>query len=207
MMGMLLTRPRRARRRGYTAVEVLVAMTLFAIGAAGVIGMQKVSVQGNADARRFDIATAIGNEWMARLQRDAMSWTKPDATDPNSNLSNTTWLKNASALPTPLGANVGWQQPPAPAEPYIGKSYAFDVMGRELPEGSPDLFFCVNYRLDLLDPVNNPTTSPIRAEIRVFWPRFEQGAPADCSPGTASALTAQQAHFLYVTSIVRRTAL
>lgn len=183
------------------------AMTLFAIGAAGVIGMQKVSVQGNADARRFDIATAIGNEWMARLQRDAMTWTKPDSADPNSNITNTMWLKSASALPTPLGTNVGWQLPPEPTEPYHGKSYAFDVMGRELPAGSPDFFFCVNYRLDILDPVNNPTTSPIRAEIRVFWPRFEQGAPASCTPDTAAALTAQQAHFLYLTSIVRRNVL
>ncbi|AKU99419.1 hypothetical protein AKJ09_06083 [Labilithrix luteola] len=204
---MVRTLRRRARRDGYTAVEVLVAMTLFAIGAAGVIGMQKVSIQGNTDARRFDIATAIGNQWMGRLQRDAMTWTKPDSADPNSNLTtNTTWLRFASALPTPLGANVGWQQPPAPPNNYFGQSYAFDVLGRELPEGSKDIFFCVNYRLDFLDPVNNPTTSPIRAEVRVFWPRFEQGPPTDCSVATAGALTTQQAHFLYLTSIVRRNA-
>ena len=49
----------RAHARGYTAVEVLMAMTLFAIGAAGVISMQKVTMQGGEDARRTSSCRSV----------------------------------------------------------------------------------------------------------------------------------------------------
>ena len=70
-------------------------MTLFAIGAAGVIGMQRVTIQGGEDARRFDMATNIANEWIARLQRDATFWTQPNAENQNTiDLNRTRWLVN-----------------------------------------------------------------------------------------------------------------
>ena len=49
-----------ASTAGYTAVEVLMAMTVMVIGAAAVISMQKTSIQGNLDARKTDIANSIG---------------------------------------------------------------------------------------------------------------------------------------------------
>jgi prepilin-type N-terminal cleavage/methylation domain-containing protein len=72
---------RRLAARGYTMIEILVSMTLLAIGAAGVMAMQKAAVQGHQDARQMDVANAIAREWMERLRRDAMMWT-PDATKP-----------------------------------------------------------------------------------------------------------------------------
>jgi prepilin-type N-terminal cleavage/methylation domain-containing protein len=69
----------RGAARGYTVVEIMSAMTLFAIGAAGVVGMQRVTVQGGYDARRFDTATNIAREWQHRLQRDSAYWTEPNS--------------------------------------------------------------------------------------------------------------------------------
>jgi prepilin-type N-terminal cleavage/methylation domain-containing protein len=189
------------RARGFTAIEVLVSMTLFAIGAAAIVSMMRVSVQGNADARRFDIATQIAAEWQARLQRDAMAWTAPNKDNPSSNIGNTQFLKDATDLPSPLGADVGWQTPPTPAADSFGTSFAFDVLGREVQPNATDIFFCVNYRLDYLD-VTQLATSPIRAEVRVFWPRFEQAPPANCNPPANNTLF----HFLTTTTLVRKNA-
>src|SRR5262249_22179703 len=106
------SRSRMRSSRGFTAVEVLVAMTLFAIGAAGVISMQKVAIEGNADARSFDVATGIGAEWLGRLRRDSMAWTKPNAIDTTNNLSTTTWLKQAPTVVDPNpAADTGWVLP------------------------------------------------------------------------------------------------
>lgn len=200
---------RSSERRGYTAVEVLVAMTLFAIGAAGVIGMQKASLQGNADARRFDIGTGIANEWIARLRADAMTWTQPNAAVTNNNVgTNTVWLRDAAWLGTPLGANTGWLLPRVDATRTSGVSYAFDSLGREVAADSDDRFYCVNYRLDWLKPDPNQATLGLlmRAEVRVFWPRFSQAQPADCKPTTANGADATRFHFLYSATTIRRNA-
>ena len=90
------------------------AMTLFAIGAAGVIGMQRATIQGGEDARRFDMATNIANEWIARLQRDATFWTQPNAQDPDlMNIGQTQWL----SLIDTTGAGGTFFTPPLPAAP------------------------------------------------------------------------------------------
>lgn len=204
-----LQRFSRRRSRGFTAVEVLAAMTLFAIGAAGVISMQKASIQGNADARRYDIATGIGAEWIARLRRDSMSWTEPNATVTTNNFGNTLWLRNTSMLPTPLPDDTGWLLPgPVATTNYFGTSYAFDVLGREVPAGSADTFYCVNYRLGWLqtDPANAGAGLTARAEVRVFWPRFSQPPAANCNPATANGASPSRFHFLYTTTTVRRNA-
>ncbi|MCL2724627.1 MAG: type II secretion system GspH family protein [Polyangiaceae bacterium] len=195
--------------KGFTAVEVLVSMTLFAIGAAGVISMLRVSIQGNADARRFDMATQIAAEWQARLRRDSMAWTTPDAFNNVGNIQNTQFLKDAAILTSPLQADANWLQPLPAAPGTFGTSNAFDILGREIPQGDPATFFCVNYRLDFLNPNNAQAlanaTSPIRAEVRVFWPRNEQAPPTGCQP-PANTTTSTQYHFLYTATVIRRNA-
>ena len=85
---------RRSRARGYTAIEVLVAMTLFAVGTASVLSLQRASIVGSSDARRNDVATAVGSEWIERLRQDSLAWTLPSAADPGgpSNIATATKL-------------------------------------------------------------------------------------------------------------------
>ena len=202
----------RKTQRGYTAVEVLSAMTLFAIGAAGVIGMQKVTIQGGQDARRLDIATNIAHEWTARLQRDAMVWTLPsnkNRTTENLSL-NTRWIKNVS---------VGACNPPAFCNPALppggqegGFSPAFDIFGRDRPAGSGDHAFCVQYRLWWGRPLGTAPAfneqATINADIRVFWTRLELSPIGDCaapvvSPDAPTANTVY--HFVYASTVLRST--
>ncbi len=198
-------------KRGYTAVEVLSSMVLLAIGAAGVIGMQKVTISGGMDARRFDIASNIANEWAEILQRDASFWVGPNALGSSqNNIGQTKYLQdvlsgscNGTTWCLPLvGAgrnvlatsNASGCSGATPSAASCVDTYAYDSIGRPLNvsfvAGNIDTAatFCVQYRLNYLADNCTPgpcvTTDPqelIRAEIRVFYQRLEYGAIGDCA--------------------------
>ena len=152
-------------KRAYTVIEVLSAMTIFGVGAAGVIAMQGTTIKGNYDARALDQATSITREWNERLRRDAAFWTVP-ATLPlegkwltTSNVA----LANGASLPS-------WFTPTVPVSTPAGLSPAFDLLGRDLTASestgtNSQAVFCTQIRLQRLN------ASLIRSEIRVAWMR------------------------------------
>jgi type IV pilus assembly protein PilV len=184
--------------RGYTIVEVLLAMTVLTIGAAGAITMQKAAIQGNLDARKTDIAANIARMWMERIQRDSMSWT----TSNPSNLGNAGLLGSATA-------SVGkWFLPffssyAAPGGGLASVSPGFDMLGRDVPSqaGLTNAFYCVHLRETwLAQNATTPTNSLMRVELRVVWPRGiaqDTYAPPLCD--TTSATTANPDPRLYST--------
>jgi prepilin-type N-terminal cleavage/methylation domain-containing protein len=192
---------RRARgltARGYTAVEVLMAMTVMAIGATGVMSMQRASVQGNLDAREADIANSIARTWVERVQRDGMQWTSPGPTNGTaSNLGTTALVLQAGT------ASAGqWFLP----SQYIGLtpplSPGFDILGRDLGLADlPTALFCVNVRLTWL----SKDDELIRADVRVLWPRSIASVPVGgaCAPATQNRPDPVAYHALYVTTAVR----
>jgi type II secretory pathway pseudopilin PulG len=181
------------RARGYTAVEVLMAMTVMFIGAAAVMSMQKTSVQGNLDARKTDIANNIARAWVERLERDSMQWTCPGPACPSSNNMANALLLNGNV--TGLWFLPGMYMGSTPETMSPG----FDILGRDLPRaqlapstatGWPGAEFCVNVRLTWLVPQTLPTEPGlIRADVRVLWPRgISGGTPATgfCDATTAA---------------------
>lgn len=166
----------RANSRGYNAVEVLMAMTLFAIGAGGVISMQKTSIQANYDARTMDVATALTRTWQERLARDAMSWKAPGS------LVNTVHLKDHVQQPN---SAVEWFVP-TPSTPLDGGSPAFDLLGRDVEVDANTMVFCTQVRLEWL----GTTQSLIRAEVRVVWPRANAAPITACNAAAVNAAVA-----------------
>jgi prepilin-type N-terminal cleavage/methylation domain-containing protein len=195
----------RNRERGYTVVEVLAAMTLFAIGAAGVISMQRVTIQGGTDARRFDVGANIANEWVFRLQRDSMFWTLPDSADPiTSNRAATRWLNTVS----PMGTPPTWITPAIPTTAEGGISPAFDVFGRDLPAAAgvaEGLMYCTQIRLQwIADPgASMQMGALIRGEVRVFWPRLESKELTTCA-GVSPDAAPNDYHIVYVATVIRQ---
>jgi hypothetical protein len=166
--------------RGYTAVEVMLAMTVLMIGSAGVMTMQKVAVQSNLDARKLDVANAIMHDWLERLTADSMQWTLPANNVTGApNLVNTKWLSQ------PWGF---WSLPALPAgyPAAEGNSPAFDILGRDLDSGdAPNAVFCTHIRLDQIasDSSANPTL--LRATVIVFWRKLlvtsQQNPAGNCT--------------------------
>jgi len=193
---------RRSRRtqRGYTVVEVLSAMTLFAIGAAGVISMQRVTIQGGNDARHFDVASNIAQQWTFRLQRDAMFWTRPNENDTSSNLATATqWLKDIDSY------EGVWRKPPTPVSgAEAAMSPAFDLVGRDRPAGTNDHIFCVQYRLAWVAKYEaaTPLGAFMRAEVRVIWARLDTPNIDSCDDFGITP-DPNKYHFVYTTTMIR----
>jgi prepilin-type N-terminal cleavage/methylation domain-containing protein len=157
----------RTRRdaRGYTVVEVLMAMVLMAIGTAAVMSMQKASVQGNLDARKTDLANSIARTWIDRLQRDAMAWTQGANSTATASLSQTTQM-----LATLINNGGAWDfaapMPSAIANTPLSPCY--DIFGRELDSTNwGNAQFCVHARAVYLSPAQDL----LRVDVRVVWLR------------------------------------
>ncbi len=184
----------RLAQLGYTSVEVLIAITIFSIGAAGVIAMQRASVQGNYDARAMDVANNIAREWQERLQRDADTWR--DSKVPfTTATTNTLWLKGATTTPTIA-------VPTYPTGAAAGRSPAFDLLGRDLSKAEGEgttgevATFCTQLSLTALtNPKPGEPTRLVRAEIRVYWAR--NGGTLKCTESDNTDVTASPTNQRY----------
>ncbi len=167
---------RSSSTRGYTAVELLMAISVFGIGVAGIISMEKVTSAANQDAKNLAIATHIAESWLDMLATDAVSWNHPSPNNGNSDLSDTIWLNNVVSN---AGAN-SWFLPAYNST--LGFGPGFDALGNptNTTTSTANAQFCTHLRLSwLYQPANNATSGNglIRAEVRVFWLRDGQATP------------------------------
>ncbi|HZU83024.1 MAG TPA: prepilin-type N-terminal cleavage/methylation domain-containing protein [Polyangiaceae bacterium] len=198
--------PRARAARGYTAIEVLMAMTVMAIGAAGVMSMQKASVQGNLDARKTDIANSVARTWIERVERDAMQWTVPGPSNPSgaSNLASAKVLSDGAANPNK------WFLPNEYNAPRggVALSPGFDILGRDVPSDVllADSVFCAHVRFAPLD-----APGLFRADVRVLWTRGivkagDTAGPANPCDATVAASDQPDPlayHAIYLTTAVK----
>lgn len=188
--------PRRTGR-GFTAVELMMGLSIFAVGVTGVVSMQVVSARSNLHARDLAMATQIARSWQDRLSIDGMTWGGPSQWM----LNNTSWLQQ-------VGANNNTWILPATVD---GLGPGFDVRGQYVNEGTETPYFCTHIRLTRL--MNREGLGLIRSEVRVFWPKGRNawsngGDPNYCQSGAAVAsvgAATDNFHYVYQTSAVRET--
>ena len=169
---------RRSLLRGYTVVELMMALSVFTGGVVGIIGMQRSVVAANRHARNLTVANGIAQAWLDQLSVDASYW--------NANLGQTIWLQSVNAP----GVNGAWQLPAPSLAAARNFGPTFNLFG------APDAAatdYCVHIRLTLLyDPSAGarPGSGSIRTDVRVFWAR-DGGArvAGDCTNGGAATVT------------------
>jgi len=159
-------------QRGYTAVEVMLAMTVLLITSAGVMSMQKASIQGNLDARKLDVANSIARIWLDRLATDAQTW------NPNgSGLTQTSWLGTA------VGNGATYSTPAVVATAAAVQSPAFDIFGRDLANvtSDPSTEFCTH--IQVVPVASTVAGNPVllRATVMVYWSK-QLAATGPASP-------------------------
>lgn len=194
------SQPRRqhAGRRGYTLVELMMALALFAVAVLGIISMQKVTVASNAHAKNVALAQRIAQAWAGQLQMDATAWRTATGFGGG-------WLN----------AGNTWQRPAyIVAERAFGG--AFDALGNPLADANvAQARFCTHVRMTWLypDTMGVGGNGTLRAEIRVFWLRDSEGpvavpefcdATQDAATVTAIGLATDHYHFVYQTVGIRQ---
>lgn len=166
---------KRRPQRGYTVVEIMMALGILTLGASGIIAVQKATLIGNTNARNLATANAIAQSWAERLRADALVWNAPGALD---DITDTNWLK----LADPMNAAPPWTNVGEFVAPALAGSPDTDVLGADIfptDPGPPASAFCTQLRLTRFPPEALKTYRKlIRAEIRVFWER--SGRPVDC---------------------------
>lgn len=191
--------PRRrstAAKRGYTVMEVMMALAILGAGASGVVAMQKATLLANMSAKNLATANFIAESWMERLRVDALQWNEP-ANLPT-DIGDTAWLKTATANPL-------WQIPTTVLP--VGGSAA-DVVGADALVTDPAPLaasaFCTQLRLTQFDPTTLPGYRKlIRAEVRVVWAR--SGGALDCTTlNPADATLRNDYGAVYLTSAVQQ---
>jgi prepilin-type N-terminal cleavage/methylation domain-containing protein len=189
----------RRRANGYTVIEVMIALTLLAIGTTGIIAMQKVTTIANRDAKNLVIATQVARTWVERLRADAVQWNHPSPLGNTSDLSDTKWLNNVDGK---------WFRP---ADDLLGSPSA-DALGNDVRDTNlAQAEFCTNVRLTWLygPPPAVPGPYLIRAEVRVYWVRDGAGGTVNglniCDATTDLALVSpavDRYHFVYAATAI-----
>lgn len=196
-------KPAQRRSRGYTMVELLISIGVFAIGVTGVVAMQKVTLASNQHARALSIATRIAQSWQDQLAADAASWNSPGPGGGASDLADTRWLQQVNPPPR------GWFVPAYSPDGLFGN--AFDALGNVVPPGQPQqAAFCAQVRLSWIMP-ENEGEGLIRSEVRVYWLRDGGGGHLDapqplCTVSNMARFeqAVERYHFVYQTTAIRQ---
>jgi prepilin-type N-terminal cleavage/methylation domain-containing protein len=175
-MNRIQAQRQRTRERGYTLVELMMALALFTVAVLGIISMQKITAASNAHAKNVTIAQRIAQAWAGQLEMDATAWRTTFGTPG--------WLNDANV----------WQRPAyIPTRRFGG---AFDALGNPLADTDvAQARFCTHLRMAWLYPTTMGAggNGMLRAEIRVFWLRDDEAALDSNATMCATGQTAAQA--------------
>ncbi len=145
------------RQRGYTVVELMMALAVFATGVTGIVSMQRATVSSNQFAKNMTLADGVAQAWLSQLDADGTLWVQ--------NVNGTTWLTTSTTQ------NGVWQLPAY--DPTLKFGPQFDGFGAPTDANGA---FCAHIRLTWLfgDGVTqggSPGNGLLRTEVRVFWLR------------------------------------
>jgi prepilin-type N-terminal cleavage/methylation domain-containing protein len=219
----------RQSQRGYTAIEVMLAIAVMGIGAAGVMSMQRGSIVGDLESRRMDVANSIARTWIERLRRDATAWTGPNAYVA---ADTTLPFTNFGVAGAPASVQAGWYQPQIPTvyTAADGLSPMFDALGRDLIlADAANSVYCVVIKVDPIVANGNYTSPPstgnaaplemVRETVVVFWPKqltWAANSPLACpsfvtgsgkDPVSLEAASPGTYHFLFASTPIMKNLL
>ena len=137
------------------------AISVLAVGASGIVAMQKVAVSANRSARSLAVANEVARTWLETLRADALQWNHPSSRNPVSDReTDTMWL--GTVMDSEPAENEGWFRP----SDGVSVCGIHDVFGRSVAcAGAQEGPYCVNLRLSWI----RDSRQLIRAEVRVYW--------------------------------------
>ena len=134
--------------RGFTVIEIMIAVFIMSVGFVSLYSLQIVAVDGNVVAQEFTQATQLAERWVETLRKDSVSWT------------------NNANRPARLRAENQWNDA---IGPFLVNKDLLDPDSYS-PSQALDPRFCLKFRIQGL-PVGDPDPRMLRADVRVIWPR------------------------------------
>jgi prepilin-type N-terminal cleavage/methylation domain-containing protein len=189
---------RSAPSRGYTMIEVMMGLAVLAVGASGVIALQKITVAGVTNGRNITVATSIAQAHLEAVRVDATRFQGINPATTNDDYLEATLLD--SLLQQQSAVAGAWLLPtgewPAAGDPGFGVS---DITGQTdgAQIGNRPVGFCTHVRLVpiIFDP-NAPGGRQqardallTRVEVRTFWAKSGRDVAAECTAGGEDAIT------------------
>lgn len=197
-----MNRPTRTgARRGFTLVEVMMAISVMTVGAIAIFSMQNVTATGSRRARIVTTATEVNRFWMERVKLEALRW------GPTAN-TGITWL---DALPAAGTGSSGWFLPAARGTGDGLVTAASDWYGAPvaIPSGAgvAPAPFCTSLRWTWMA---TGTDQVARLDVRTWWHRPNRasgitiaGCGADQVAVTAALADIANFGVVYSSSVVR----
>jgi prepilin-type N-terminal cleavage/methylation domain-containing protein len=152
--------------RGYSVVEVMMAMALLGLGSVGVLAALRTVAIGGVGVRDFDAATNLAQSWADRMRADATAW-----------ISTSTF---GGALMLGRGAD-GNAFVPSQAYGSVTVQGAADIRGADVAPNAAATRYCsaLRYRC-ITGGAPNAACAAVVASVAVFWPR--EGTTAAPNP-------------------------
>lgn len=163
---------RRARNKGYTLIEVMMAIGIMTVGAVGIMSLQQAATAANVQAHNYAAGTQLTRIWLERLRVDGLHWVIPGAAglvDPlAANSSGMQYLQDAATLGVADNGTWRYYSPRGTDE-----SWAFDFRGYDT-RTSANMRFCSSVRLKWLF-----GGAALRTDVRTWWHRYARTGRAD----------------------------
>lgn len=176
-----------SRQSGYTLVEVMMALTILAIGAAGLFSLQSVAIQGNTEAANLSAASNIARGWIDHIKTDALSWNSAGPLPPN-DIADTALLDTLGAAWTSLSVTGNPQR----RDGTEAANGLFCAQARAIAPTSTGVLGAIN---------------GLEVTVRVWWFKgksLDRAGFANCGQAVAAAMTGdlQRFHWVYMTTLV-----
>jgi prepilin-type N-terminal cleavage/methylation domain-containing protein len=169
---------------GFTLIETMTALVVFAVATSGLVAMQKAASSGAEVASQQTAASNIARTFLVQLQGEVAHWPEGESwPSPTESF----YLSEAGAEAVGTWIELRGRNGAFRVDEFLGNNNLDS-------EGS---VYCVNYMIDTME---NGTLVPNYTEIldtivwklnvRVSWPkqrRFNADGWQDCSPAAISA--------------------
>ncbi len=172
---------RKVSRSGYTMVEVMMGLAVLAVGATGIIALQKTAAMGTMTSRHLTNATSLSRSVIERAEGDAALWTgntgghypSPTGTFPGAG----TWLGMALADAN-NDVSSDWIAPPI-------RAATIDMEPLDITAtGGLAVAYCTHVRATWIGEqaavAGTSGATSIRFEVRTFFARSGRSVQAEC---------------------------
>ena len=167
-------------RGGYTMVEVMMGLAVLAIGATGIIAIQRTAVLGTMTSRHLSNATSVSKTVIEHVESETALWVDNTGT----NYASMPWLGTALT-------DADTKKQSTWISPSTGES-GFTVEGMSVVPvaGNQDVAYCTHMRAKWFGNqaavATAGPTDAVEIEVRTFFARSGRPVNGECALGAAT---------------------